>query len=66
MKYIIEVKKVESVKVGERYESAPDQMYRERGSSTYPIMEDQVSLVLRQEVENLNMQELVKLLNGIV
>jgi len=68
MKFIVEVKKVESVKVGERYEdSIPMRdVYSPNDRRVTNIMEDQVRVVLRQEVDNLNLPELVKLLNGIV
>ena len=62
MKYIVEIKKVESVQIGERFER--NDMYGR--DSRIPIMEDQTTLILRQEVEKLNIQEFVKLLNGIV
>jgi len=64
MSYIVEVKKREMVKVGERVESTYE-LYN-RQPSTIPIIEERITPVLRQEVDVLNLQELVKLLNGIV
>jgi hypothetical protein len=63
--YIVEVKRKESVKVGERYAENQFSAYQ-NNRETFPIMEDRIFPVLRQEVETLDIQELVKLLNKIV
>lgn len=64
MSYIVEVKKKESVQVGERYGKIDMGSYS-NSREAFPIMEERISPMLRQEVESLNLQELVKLLNNI-
>lgn len=62
MSYIIEVKEIKSVKVGERFE---DDLNGYRPNAV-GIFEDKVTSILRQEVQDLDLKELVKLLNKIV
>lgn len=61
--FIIEVKEKKEVQVGERYEKAPFSGYT--SDNRYPIMEEQTTLLLRQEVERLDLKALVKLINKI-
>ena len=64
--FIIEVKEKKDVQVGTKIFDGIPMFNRERERQETPIMEEKVTLILRQEVEKIDLKELVKLLNGIV